>query len=73
MKLELTQKALADRLGIAESTLCRWERGGQIPQRHSDLILRAFFDVPAFRDYLEQRLAAQQEYVPVAHRNGDRG
>jgi putative zinc finger/helix-turn-helix YgiT family protein len=50
--LGLTQKQLADRLGIAVATLSRWETGAQIPQRHSDLMLRAFFAVPEFRTYL---------------------
>jgi DNA-binding XRE family transcriptional regulator len=54
--LGLTQKALAERLGIAEATLCRWETGGQIPQGHLDLVLRAYFLVPAFRAFLEGRV-----------------
>src|SRR5438132_92851 len=41
--LGLTQQALADHLGIAVSTLSRWETGAQIQQRVLDRILRAYF------------------------------
>jgi DNA-binding transcriptional regulator YiaG len=42
-RLGLTQKQLAAYLRIAESTLCRWETGGQIQQRAMDGLLRVFF------------------------------
>lgn len=51
-KLKLTQKQLADQLGIAESTLCRWETGGQIQQRAMDRMLRLFFTLKAVREAL---------------------
>lgn len=54
----LTQKQLADRLGFAEATLSRWESGGQIQQRFYDQMLRAYFDLPELREYLDRRLAA---------------
>ena len=54
--LQLTQKQMAEILGIAEATLCRWETGAQLLKRHSDLILRAFFELPEFRSYLARRL-----------------
>jgi putative zinc finger/helix-turn-helix YgiT family protein len=43
--LGLTQKELAARLGIAESTLSRWETGAQIQQRSLDNLLRLFFEL----------------------------
>ncbi len=49
----LTQKQLARRLRIAESTLSRWETGAQIQQKCMDLMLRSFFDVPELRRYLD--------------------
>ncbi|HEY2156595.1 MAG TPA: type II TA system antitoxin MqsA family protein [Isosphaeraceae bacterium] len=51
--LGLTQKQLARRLRIAESTLSRWETGAQIQQKCTDLMLRSFFDVPELRRYLD--------------------
>ena len=50
--LKLTQKALAGYLNVSESTLCRWETGGQIQQRAMDKLLRLFFDVQQAREYL---------------------
>jgi putative zinc finger/helix-turn-helix YgiT family protein len=42
--LGLTQKQLANLLRISESTLCRWETGGQIQQRCMDAFLRVAFE-----------------------------
>ena len=41
--LHLTQKQLADYLGVAEATISRWENGGQIQQRSLDRFLRSYF------------------------------
>jgi putative zinc finger/helix-turn-helix YgiT family protein len=43
--LGLTQKELAARLGVAESTLSRWETGAQIQQRSLDNLLRLYFEL----------------------------
>ena len=51
-RLGLTQKSLADQLGVAEATLSRWETGAQIQQRAFDRLLRAYFDLPELRSYL---------------------
>jgi putative zinc finger/helix-turn-helix YgiT family protein len=48
-RLGLTQDALADLLGVAASTLSRWETGAQIQQRSFDRYLRSFFAVPELR------------------------
>jgi len=58
-RLELSQKDLAAHLGIAESTLSRWETGAQIQQRGFDGLLRAYFDLPALREYLIVRTGGQ--------------
>jgi len=50
-QLGLTQEQLAGYLKVAEETVCRWEKGGQIQQRSMDLLLRLFFDVPEVRHY----------------------
>jgi putative zinc finger/helix-turn-helix YgiT family protein len=52
----LSQKQLADLLGIGEATVCRWETGVQIQQRAFDKMLRAYQNVPAFQKYLHDEL-----------------
>jgi putative zinc finger/helix-turn-helix YgiT family protein len=47
--LGLTQKQLATYLKVAESTVSRWETGGQIQQRAMDLLLRLFFGLHEVR------------------------
>ena len=53
-RLGFTQKELATRLGIAESTLSRWETGVQIQQRSLDRFLRLFFRLKEVRELLAQ-------------------
>ena len=48
----LTQQAFADLLGVAASTLSRWETGAQVQQRVMNDYLQAFFELPALRQYL---------------------
>lgn len=51
-KFDLTQKELAERLGIGEATVCRWEKGTQIQQRAFDKILqRGLEQEPRYPDY----------------------
>ena len=54
--LGITQKLFAHLLGFGESTVCRWERGGQIQQRSHDLFMRLIFDGD----------------VPLSSRNGEK-
>lgn len=54
----LTLQQLADRLGFPEAILSRWESGAQIQQHFVDRMLRAYFDVPQLREYLDSSLAA---------------
>ncbi len=48
-RLDLTQKELAQRLGIAEATLSRWLNEIQIQSRSMDNLLRVFFAFPQVR------------------------
>jgi putative zinc finger/helix-turn-helix YgiT family protein len=60
LRLDFSQAHLAELLTIGEATLSRWETGAQIQSHHMDVMLRAFFDVPSFRKYLETRLLTQK-------------
>jgi putative zinc finger/helix-turn-helix YgiT family protein len=55
--LGLTQKQLASLLRISESTLSRWETGGQIQQRCMDAFLRVVFESVEARSILGATLA----------------
>ena len=55
--LGLTQKQLASLLRISESTLSRWETGGQIQQRCMDAFLRVVFESVEARSILGTALA----------------
>ncbi len=47
--LGLLQQELAERLGVAEATISRWETGTLIQSRAMDNLLRAYFALPAMR------------------------
>jgi len=66
LKEGLTQCELAERLGVAEATICRWETGGQIQQVALDKSMRMFFDVPEARSYSEVLKAV----ADLPHRKG---
>lgn len=50
--LGYNQQEFAECLGVAGPTVWRWETGAQIQQRFDNDVIKAFFDVPQFRDYL---------------------
>ncbi len=50
--LGTSQKELAARLGVAESTLARWVSGSVIQSRAMDNLLRLYFAFPVVRDAL---------------------
>src|SRR5579864_3086346 len=50
--LGLRQRALANLIGVAESTLSRWETGAQIQQRSLDRLMRLFFASATVREQL---------------------
>jgi putative zinc finger/helix-turn-helix YgiT family protein len=47
--LGLLQQELAERLGVAEATISRWETGALIQSRAMDNLLRAYFALPEVR------------------------
>ena len=51
-KLSLSQRELAEHLGVAVETISRWENGVLIPSRAMDRYLRLYFTVPAARTAL---------------------
>ena len=51
-RIGLTQKEIADRLGIAEATLSRWLTETQIQSRALDNLLRVYFVFPDVRSAL---------------------
>ena len=50
----LDQQTFADLLGVAVSTLSRWETGAQIPQRSLSRLMEAYFTSPEVRDVYAQ-------------------
>ncbi|MFH0982241.1 MAG: type II TA system antitoxin MqsA family protein [Planctomycetota bacterium] len=52
-KLGLTQKTLAERIGVAPETISRWESGLLIQSRAMTTLLSIFFDFPDVRVALE--------------------
>jgi transcriptional regulator with XRE-family HTH domain len=51
-RVTMTQKEIAQRLGIAEATVSRWLSESQIQSRAMDNLLRAFFAFPEIRAVL---------------------
>ncbi len=51
--LWLSQRQLAERLGVAVETISRWETGALTQSRAMDRYLRVYFGVPAVRAALE--------------------
>ncbi len=58
--LGLKQKELAELLGTAKATICRWETGALIQSRAMDNLLRLFFESEEVRRLLQRR------FEPVA-------
>jgi putative zinc finger/helix-turn-helix YgiT family protein len=50
--LQFTQAQLAEKLGVAEAMISRWETGALIPSRAMDNLMRVYFAVPQVRQVL---------------------
>ena len=57
-QLGLSQRELADHLGVATETISRWENGALIQSRAMDRYLRVYFGVPAARTALVEHALA---------------
>ncbi len=65
-RLGLDQQAFADRLGIAVSTLSRWENGIQVQQRSLNRAMTAYFRSASMRQcYAQIESTEKGEWVPV--------
>ena len=64
--LGLKQRDFADRLGVGESTVSRWETGAQIQQRSLDRLMRIYFAFSDARDALADKEQLPRLGVEVA-------
>lgn len=57
VQLGKSQQELAEQLGVAKETICRWETGAMIQSRAMDNLLRLFFGSEEVRSLLRRRFA----------------
>lgn len=76
-RVGLSQKEIANRLGIAEATLSRWLNETQIQSRSLDNLLRMFFAFSQVRDALsgdaQDPLLGTADWVDSCPSSGERG
>ena len=63
--LGLSQRSLAEQLGVAVETISRWENGALTQTRAMDRYLRVYFGVPAARAALVEQHGVAQLGVHV--------
>jgi len=63
--LGLSQRLLADHLGVAVETIARWENGALTQTRAMDRYLRVYFGVPAARAALVEEYGNPQAAIQV--------
>jgi putative zinc finger/helix-turn-helix YgiT family protein len=66
--LGLKQREFADRLGVGESTVSRWETGAQVQQKSLDKLMRIYFAFPDARDALDEKKRLPGLGVEVVNR-----
>lgn len=69
--LGLSQKELASRIRVSETSLCRWETGAQIQQRSLDLLLRLYFRMPEVqkfiaREAIDLALKSKRDFIQLS-------
>ena len=72
----MSQKAVAERLGIAEATLSRWVNGLLVQSRALDNYLRVYFESPEVREMLsdvDRNPALGTAMIELRAHEADRG
>jgi putative zinc finger/helix-turn-helix YgiT family protein len=69
--LELKPSELAEKLGVAEVTISRWETGALIQSRAMDNLMRVYFAVPQVREVLNGKAQDPGLGIEVVSETGD--
>ena len=71
-QLNLGQEELADQLGVAKETICRWETGAIIQSLAMDNVLRLYFESEEVRCFLRRRFTLRRQPLsePLGNETG---
>jgi putative zinc finger/helix-turn-helix YgiT family protein len=63
--LGLTQRAFAERIGVAAESVSRWMSGQNVQSRALDNLMRLFLTFPNVREALPAPVGAHESYAPL--------